>query len=227
MAITGLSALSYVNVPVFSALRRGVTLIVMLGEYLLLGKRTDRDESMSIYFMILGAVVAGWGDMHASFIGYALTLLNCVVTAGYLVFIKRTSQETKLDNFSLMLYNNMLSFVPVLIVTMYSEYTGLVTFDNYFNIGFIICFMMSAVQAFLLNYLIFLCSTFNSPLATSVTGQIKTIVTTGLGLFMFNDVKFTPFLILGLFISTVASFWYGQIKYRQTIQPKPTAVPPV
>ena len=43
--------------------------------------------------------------------------------------------------------------------------------------------LVSASQAFLLNLCIFWCTTTNSPLATTVTGQMKDILTTGLGLF--------------------------------------------
>ena len=74
---------------------------------------------------------------------------------------------------------------------------------------------MSAVQAFLLNYFIFLCSTVNSPLTTSVTGQLKAIVSTIIGLFIFNDVIITTLLIVGLVISSVGSVYYGFVKYQQ------------
>ena len=76
---------------------------------------------------------------------------------------------------------------------------------------------MSAIQAFLLNWFIFLCSTINSPLTTSVTGQIKSIVTTVLGLFMFGDVELTTLLTIGLILSSVASIWYAKIKHDQKL----------
>lgn len=76
---------------------------------------------------------------------------------------------------------------------------------------------MSSIQAFLLNYTIFLCSTYNSPLVTSVTGQIKAVVQTIGGLFLFGAVPLTLPLIIGLLLGTFASFWYTQIKYYQQI----------
>lgn len=79
---------------------------------------------------------------------------------------------------------------------------------------------MSSLQAFLLNYTIFLCSTYNSPLVTSVTGQIKAVVQTIGGLFLFGAVPLTTSLMIGLLLGTIASFWYTEIKYQQQIQEK-------
>lgn len=57
---------------------------------------------------------------------------------------------------------------------------------------------VSASQAFLLNLCIFWCTTVNSPLATTVTGQMKDILTTGLGLFLFGDVLFNSRNLAGV-----------------------------
>jgi solute carrier family 35 protein len=75
-------------------------------------------------------------------------------------------------------------------------------------------FLASAVQALLLNYTMFLCSTVNSPLATSITGQLKNLLQTLVGLFMFGDVTPTPLLNIGLAVSSFASSWYGYIKVK-------------
>lgn len=39
-------------------------------------------QVLSVGVMILGAIVAGYGDLTFDLPGYALTTLNCVVTAG-------------------------------------------------------------------------------------------------------------------------------------------------
>jgi solute carrier family 35 protein len=75
---------------------------------------------------------------------------------------------------------------------------------------------MSSVHAFLLNWLIFLCSTINSPLTTSITGQIKNIATTLLGFILFGGISIGYDGIIGLILSSVASVWYAYIKYSQT-----------
>eukprot|EP01086_Lenisia_limosa_P003055 TRINITY_DN17239_c0_g1_i2.p1 TRINITY_DN17239_c0_g1~~TRINITY_DN17239_c0_g1_i2.p1 ORF type:complete len:116 (+),score=20.15 TRINITY_DN17239_c0_g1_i2:161-508(+) len=81
--------------------------------------------------------------------------------------------------------------------------------------GFIICFLGSCFFALLLNFSVFLCTTYNSALVTSVTGQIKNILTTLVGLFAFGDVIFDAMNLVGLFISTIGSLHYAFIKFQQ------------
>lgn len=87
MVISGLAALAKTNVPLFSALRRLSTLIVIVGEGFLLGKVTPTDEVQSVVVMVLGALIAGLGDATFDFVGSIYILFNCFVTAGYLIYI--------------------------------------------------------------------------------------------------------------------------------------------
>jgi hypothetical protein len=95
---------------------------------------------------------------------------------------------------------------------------------------------MSLALAFLLNYFVFLCSIMNSPLTTSITGerstlfffllhelttdtgQLKNILSTVLGLFLFGGVVLTPSLTVGLLMSTIAGCWYGYVKYEEKME---------
>eukprot|EP00007_Cunea_sp_BSH-02190019_P005599 CAMPEP_0174233358 /NCGR_PEP_ID=MMETSP0417-20130205/3421_1 /TAXON_ID=242541 /ORGANISM="Mayorella sp, Strain BSH-02190019" /LENGTH=366 /DNA_ID=CAMNT_0015311559 /DNA_START=119 /DNA_END=1215 /DNA_ORIENTATION=+ len=201
MVVTGLAGLHYVSIPVFGTLRRLTTFIVMGGQMLLLGKSTPIKEQQSIYVMVGGAILAGWGDMSFSFVGYVLIFANCAVTAGYLLFIPKIKNETSLSEMGLMFYNNVLSMPLVFFLMVTTELSELHEFPYWSDIGFLFCFAMSVVLAFLLNLAIFMCSTINEPLVTSVTGQIKVIVTTGLGLVLFHDVEYTHMLAIGLLTS--------------------------
>jgi len=215
MVVTGLAALIYVNVPMYSALRRLTTFIVIAGQYLLLRKTVSQNELLAVIAMVVGAIIAGWGDLTFDPYGYFLTALNCVVTALYLVLIAKKSQETGLQTFGLMYYNNILSLPVMIVITLLTEWKILSNYTGWWNLGFQICFLMSSVQAFLLNYFMFLCSTVNSPLTTSITGQLKSILQTVFGLFAFNGVVLTPALSLGLFASTLGGVWYGVVKYNE------------
>lgn len=75
--------------------------------------------------------------------------------------------------------------------------------------------MVSASQAFLLNLCIFKCTTINSPLATSVTGQIKDILTMGLGLLLFQDVSYHPVNVLGLLVGFAGGAAYSAVSFQE------------
>lgn len=75
--------------------------------------------------------------------------------------------------------------------------------------------VLSASQAFLLNLCIFKCTTINSPLATSVTGQIKDILTMGLGLLLFHDVSYHPVNVLGLVVGFCGGAAYSGVSFQE------------
>jgi len=228
MVVLSLVALPFVNIPVYNTLRRFSTLLVIIIEHFWLKKDVAKDELASVLLMVAGAVVAYMGDLTFSFIGYTLTILSTIANAGYLVCIRFTKERTKCGEFEMMFYNNVLSIPFVVPLVLGLELDGLIHFQYWLNPGFILCFFMSAVLAFLLNYFLFLCSTVNSPLTTSVTGQVKAILSVVIGLFFFGDVIVTPLLLFGLGISCAGSIYYAVIKYRQAqARAKPSQLPTV
>eukprot|EP00499_Haloplacidia_sp_CaronLabIsolate_P010397 CAMPEP_0196772410 /NCGR_PEP_ID=MMETSP1104-20130614/2216_1 /TAXON_ID=33652 /ORGANISM="Cafeteria sp., Strain Caron Lab Isolate" /LENGTH=336 /DNA_ID=CAMNT_0042142545 /DNA_START=1 /DNA_END=1011 /DNA_ORIENTATION=- len=219
MVTTGLAALEFLNVPMFGALRRLTTLITMLSEMMLQGKPFVPRIALPIMVMVIGAIVAGATDLTFSFVGYFLVFLNCIFTATYLVFINRLSKQTGLSTFGLLFYNNIMC-VPLVAVTVLAtgELPEMVTFPHWARFDFLVCFVASSSMAILLNYTIFLCTAVTSALTTSVTGQVKTIVTTVVGLFIFGDVQITLSNVSGLSLGILGSIWYSAIKYQEQAQ---------
>jgi len=120
-----------------------------------------------------------------------------------------------MDTFGLMFYNSLLSLPFIIILCVATEWNEIIQFTQWLDLGFQFYFMGSVVLAFLLNYTVFLTTTINSPLTTNITGQIKSLVSTILGLFTFGGVPVTPSLALGLTVSTLGGLWYGYVKYEE------------
>jgi len=224
MVLTGLAALKYVNVPMYSALRRLTTFIVIVAQFFMLGKTVSTEELLSVVAMVFGAIIASFGDLTFDLWGYILVGLNCATTAWYLVLIAKKQRETGLNSFGLMFYNNIFSIPLITILVYFSEYDDLVAFQHWRLFEFQITFLGSCLLAFALNYFVFLCSIVNSPLATSITGQLKAIVSTLLGLVLFGGVVMTTNLAVGLSVSTFGGLWYGKVKYDEQIS-RPAAPP--
>ncbi len=219
MVLSGLAALRLLNVPMFSALRRFTTLITMLSERMLQGTRHSTGTVASMFLMVLGAVIAGIFDLTFDFTGYVLVAINCFVTAGYLIYINRVTEQTKINSYGLMFYCNTLSLPLVIAVAVVTgEAAAVRSYPFLFDLGFIVCFLMQSVQAFLLNYTIFLCTSLNSALTTSVTGQMKNILVTAIGLFIFGDVVFDALNLFGLFLGVVGSVWYTLDRYWDSLE---------
>jgi len=131
MVLTGLAALKYVNVPMYSALRRLTTFIVIVAQFLMLGKTVSTEEFLSVVAMVVGAIIASFGDLTFDMRGYILVFLNCATTAWYLVLIAKKQRETGLNSFGLMFYNNILSIPIIAILVYFSEYEDLMKFQQW------------------------------------------------------------------------------------------------
>lgn len=75
-------------------------------------------------------------------------------------------------------------------------------------------FFLSIGLGAFLNFFIFYCTSVNSPLTTSITGQVKNILTTVLGVVIFNDLRIDPMNVLGLFVNGLGGVWYAYLKLQ-------------
>lgn len=82
------------------------------------------------------------------------------------------------------------------------------------NIGFILSFTTMIVFGCLLNYLLFLCTTYNSALTTSITGTLKTLFQTVAGMFAFGGVAINAYLLSGIALNFSGGLLYTMIKHR-------------
>jgi len=215
MVLTGLSSLGHLTVPMFDALRRSTTLITLLGQWKFLGQKPNPGVRWSIYVMVGGAAVAATFDLSFDLLGYTLVLVNCFLTASYLLFISKFSKS--LNTWALLYYCNLMSwpFVVLLCFATGDIYQAL-AYPHINDTWFLICFAFQSGLAFILNYAIFLCTRVNSALATSVTGQVKNIMTTALGYFMFSDVKYHAMNVFGLLVGIAGSGAYSLLKLRES-----------
>lgn len=220
--VSGLVALRYLNVPMFSTLRKGTALLVLIGERLVLKKKASSAVWASISVMCAGGVIAGFTDLTGSLPGYIFVAICCVSTAMYLILIVRVGSSSGLDSFGLLYYNNVLSLPLMLayLLLFTDEVAGVAEYPQLFEPRFCIFLFVSASQATLLNLAIFLCTRVNSPLATTVTGQAKDLVTVSVGLFLFGDVKITVPNLTGLGLALFGSMLYSYVKYKATVAAK-------
>jgi len=217
MVLTGLTSLGHLTVPMFDALRRTTTLITLVGQWYYLGQRNSAGIRYSIYIMVSGAAIAAMYDFAFDALGYILVLVNCFLTAAYLLYISKFSKI--LDTWALLYYCNLLSWPFVFVLCVITgDISNALAYPYINDTWFLICFAFQSGLAFILNYAIFLCTRVNSALATSVTGQVKNIMTTALGYFMFGDVKYHALNVVGLCVGVAGSAAYSWLKWREESQ---------
>ena len=121
----------------FSVLRRMATVVTLFGEKHFLGVDVPTNEAQSVYLMLGGALVAGWGDLEFHLLGYVLVAVNCVFTAWYLLAIKR-AQSLKLNVFGQMLYTNVFGAPIFFILFILTESSGVFGYQHWTSPGFLV-----------------------------------------------------------------------------------------
>ncbi len=206
----------------FSTLRKFTVLFVLLGEVMVLKKQAKPTIWLSVSVMLTGGLLAGATDLTMSVPGYICVGICCMATALYLVLIVRITAQTQLDTFGLLFYNNVLS-MPLMLgfLTFFTnEMSEAAVHQSLGNPMFLLFLVISAAQATLLNIAIFLCTKINSPLATTVTGQVKDLFTVTAGLFVFGDVQLSAPNLAGLALSLFGSLLYSLVKLRANLRSK-------
>jgi len=218
-----LSALSHLNIPMYGALKRMTILFVLIGESIFLGKHSSSQIKQSVLVIVCGALVAGAGDLEFDFLGYVMALLSCLSQTAYLLYVAKTGAETGINSFGLLFYNSLLAIPFVLVIVLYtSELSTVLDYPRLGDNGFQLVLIANLVLGSLLNYSMFLCTTTNSALTTTVVGQVKNAVSLLLGFFLLGGVTVTFVNLVGLILNTLGGIWYAYIKYdEKKSQPKP------
>ncbi|XP_026559684.1 UDP-N-acetylglucosamine/UDP-glucose/GDP-mannose transporter isoform X2 [Pseudonaja textilis] len=177
--ISGLSSIGKLSLPMFTVLRKFTIPLTLLLEIIILGKRFPLGIIISVFAIILGALIAAGSDLAFSLEGYVSVLLNDVFTAANGVYTKQ-----KID-------------------------PQATNFQQWTNVLFIFQFLLSCVLGFLLMYSTVLCSHYNSALTTAVVGAIKNVSVAYIGMLFGGDYMFNMLNFIGLNISMAGGLRYS------------------
>lgn len=216
----GLSALTRVNIPMFSAFRRLTVLFVMLAEFLFLRRTYSRRVVLAVFTLASGAFVSALGDVTFSRLGYLLVFLNNILTASYLASIKRTMKDLHLDPLSLTYYISVFSAIPVVMLAylsgdlrnaMHAYATRVELHESSWFLPSLLCV---SISSFCVNVSTSMCTHVTSPLTTSVVGQLKNVLQTVLGFFSWGYVM-TTLNVFGLTVALLGQLAFGYFKYQE------------
>ncbi|KAF8757373.1 hypothetical protein HU200_010889 [Digitaria exilis] len=130
MLVTGMYSLKYINVAMVTILKNMTNIITALGEIYIFRKGQNKKVWAALFLMVVSAVCGGITDLSFHLIGYTWQILNCFLTAGYSLTLRRlmdtAKQSTKsgsLNEVSMVLLNNALSIpFAVVLVVIFNEW---------------------------------------------------------------------------------------------------------
>eukprot|EP01029_Cantina_marsupialis_P028472 TRINITY_DN776208_c0_g1_i1.p1 TRINITY_DN776208_c0_g1~~TRINITY_DN776208_c0_g1_i1.p1 ORF type:complete len:338 (-),score=89.42 TRINITY_DN776208_c0_g1_i1:163-1176(-) len=215
--LSGFVALANMSLPMYLMVRRTVTLIVLVFEIYYLNKVVKNQAKIAIVLIISGSIIAGFADISFSFLGYLFVILQNIMTAAKYVYMNKVGTDLKQFNLTSldMMFVNVCLTLPMsfILTSVRGEFTKIAEFENLRNVGFIICFSVICLCGVGYALSVYICTTRNSALATTVTGNVKDLFSTLFG-FMFGDAAVSVQNGFGLFVSFVGAYWYAYLKFK-------------
>ncbi|OSX74939.1 hypothetical protein BU14_0260s0007 [Porphyra umbilicalis] len=214
-AAVALLALRELSVPSYTLIKRLAPLFTIGLEYALLQRRATRSVLLSLFIMVGGTVLAARSDSTSATSSWMLGLTSCVFQALYLTYVKRSGVETGFSAYGVLYYHSILS-VPMLVVLggLMGEFPIAMAYPLWLKPSFLIVFSASLFMGFLLNYSLFLCTERTSPTSTVVSGQVKAMGQTAVGMFTFGGVDMNARYTAGTLLNIVGGIGYAYSKYR-------------
>eukprot|EP01119_Soliformovum_irregulare_P002599 TRINITY_DN12848_c0_g1_i1.p1 TRINITY_DN12848_c0_g1~~TRINITY_DN12848_c0_g1_i1.p1 ORF type:complete len:318 (+),score=65.01 TRINITY_DN12848_c0_g1_i1:50-1003(+) len=211
-----LSALKSLNIPMYGVMKRLTTLFTLIGEFLILGKKSSPQLQQSTLVIVAGALIAGSGDITFDLLGYILATGSCIAQTAYLIYVAKTGIESGMSSVELLFYNSLLA-IPFVFGAglLFGEYPKVLVYPDLFDLSFQGCLLGNLVLGICLNYSLFLCTTLNSALTTTIMGHVKNGLSVLLSLFLLGGVTLTQQNIVGLTINLTGGIWYSAIKYNE------------
>lgn len=222
-------SLSFVSVPMFGCIRRMMIGFVLVFEYFVRGSVPPYPWTtlLAVVLVCTGAMVAAWQDLHGSAIGNGLALASIVSAAGYLVglaSVKHRSPDT--SYLAILRYNFAIATCLLCVVLAAERESQLVPAMQRLSECGAPCYnalATSSILVVLLNYSMFLSVTLTSPLTTTITGNVKALLTDLVGAAVFADVTLTSGFASGVCLTLLGITTYSYVKWR-TSEHLPAAI---
>lgn len=213
-----LQALDYLTIPMYNILRRLLPLTSLLFACVMLKKKPSPMVVTSVILVVFGCITAGFGDLEFSAFAYASALLSVICQSFYLTYIQKTGAEKGLSTLTVLHTNNVNCIPFLLIYTLCNkELLAALRFDGYYVIEFQAALFLDIGMGCILSYSLFLCTTMNSALTTSLVGVVKGVLTTIIGFYTFGGVAATSLTLIGVSLNTLGGAFYSYAKYSENM----------
>jgi len=189
MLFTGMASLQHNTVPMVTVFKNITNIVISIGDFFFFGSKVDTLVIVAFGIMLGGAVSAAWNDVLITSEGVFWMCMNCLCTAGYVLYMKFATKNVKLSKFGMVFYNNVLCMALLLPVTMmngemavFLNTKSIHTFDYFFKNSF------AGFVGFFLNFASLNCVSHTGPTTYAILGSINKIPIAFLGYILFESV---------------------------------------
>jgi len=217
-------ALQHVGVAMVTVWKNLSNVITAACDVLIFGKRYTAPVWAALALMLVSAGVGAYTDRAFTWAGYGWQVVNCGCTSAYALYLRsvmdrvaeHTSDRRRMDEFSMVLYNNALSIPPVLLlVVIFGEHRGLLAQPALRDPAFAAVAALGGVIGFGISFsaLWFLSQT--TATIYSLVGALNKIPVAVVGIALFHEAS-SPQNLASIFIGLGAGilFVYAKAKGR-------------
>ena len=217
MLFTGMASLQHNSVPMVTVFKNITNIMINVGEYYFFGSSIEVLVLAAFGIMIGGAVFAARHDVSITFGGLFWMMMNCISTAGYVLYMKYATKTIKLSKFGMIYYNNILCtcFLLPYITFVNGEVSTFVKSKALHTVGYAWRNIFAGMIGFFLNFASLHCVQTTSPSTYAIVGSLSKIPVAILGWYLFSSVitNETWFFIC---ISMGGGFLYSYAKIIST-----------
>lgn len=197
-------------------LRKLTTLLLLLLQAVK-GHRPSLLSSLGVLFIVIGALVAGSFDATVSLYSLVLVLVEDVCTAARYELVHLLVDE-KTSPMQLTVQTYLVCLPVAALAALCCESPGTLNSAGIMgNLGSALCAILSTIA-------VNLCAAYTSPLATSVTGNMKDILSVAVGLLVFQEGRITSGFVTGLLLSVLGACVYSYASIRALMAKEKTKV---
>jgi len=212
MLYTGSKTLVYLSIPVMTVFKNLTNLIIAYGDWYFFGERVTRTIIISFAMMVAGSVLTGYYDLEFNAMGYAWMSCNCCAQAAYVLYMRQGKKTTKLSEWGMSFYNNLLCCGMMIGVTFGTgEFMQSLKFASWGNAGFLMALSFSGLIGTGLSLSVFWCITSTSPTTYSMIGALNKIPITIFSVIFFH-VLFTWKTAVSVSVGLSAGIVYTKAK---------------
>ncbi|KAI8523610.1 hypothetical protein RHMOL_Rhmol13G0087700 [Rhododendron molle] len=194
MLVSGMYSLNYINIAMVTILKNMTNIITAVGEYFIFRKQQNRKVWIAMFLMIISAVSGGITDLSFDAVGYTWQIINCILTAGYSLTLRRVMDTAKhltksgsLNEVSMVLLNNMLSLpFAIILILMFNEWEYVINSDVISLPMFWVVATLSGVLGLAISFTSMWFLKETGPTTYSLVGSLNKIPISIAGLVLFN-----------------------------------------
>ncbi|KDE08569.1 hypothetical protein, variant [Microbotryum lychnidis-dioicae p1A1 Lamole] len=204
---SGSKALQYLSIPVYVIFKNLTIILIAYGEKIWFGGAVTQLELLSFVFMILSSVIAAGPNIVAAFspsadelpsakgtdtgIGYLWIAINCLVSAAYILGMRKKIKAMAFTDWQTSFYNNAIS-TPVLLLASimfegWSPSNFALNFPSDARSHLIFAMLLSGFVAVFISFCSAWCIRVTSSTTYSMIGALNKLPVAISGMVFFHD----------------------------------------